>query len=82
MATLDVFGLLDVVEAAPGVIEAQGEYRAAMAALKDILPAALFDALWRAVLAIDEAHGRVMCEMAMAGFAAAGGELREVHDVV
>jgi hypothetical protein len=76
MTTLDLFDLLTEVETSPGVVDAQREYSDALKALRAILPAAVADCLWLAVLDVDAAHGRVMVETSEAGFKAAGGKLR------
>lgn len=76
MATLDLFDLLTAVETTPGVVDAQREYSDALKALRAILPAAVADCLWLAVLKVDEAHGRVMVEASEAGYLVAGGKLR------
>lgn len=78
MATLDIFGLMDAVDADPGVIEARHEYNQALDALRAVLPSPVFDALWRLALDIDGAAGSAVVAAAEAGFAAAGGKLREV----
>ncbi len=76
MATLDLFDLLTAVETTPGVVEAQREYSDALKHLRAILPVAVADCLWLAVLKVDAAHGAVMVETSAAGYLAAGGKLR------
>lgn len=71
MATLDLFDLLDKVDAAPFVVEAQAEYSLALRALKGALPPELLAAL----LAVDAAHGAGLVAAARAGYEAAGGEV-------